>query len=1031
MRSLSRPTVAVPLLAVLALGTSPAGADPIGPIDRELGDYRMAQWTTAQGLPQNTVTDMVFLPDGELWLATFGGLARFDGHVFRVLDMASDEGLPANRIVSLAAVGSDSFLFLTQQGHLGRVAAGRATLLVPPPAASVEALELLVDRAGRVFCRSADGRAWQSDGRSVWRPVAGSHGHLHAFALDEKGEAWGIRGDHFARMTGGPSEVPLTRPEEQVVVATRSEGGFWLGLERGVGRFVGGRMERLRVLPSIDRRVFAVEPAGDDVLWTATDSDVSCLDREADGSWRRTSLPLGRPGALSVRSLRLDAEGSLWIGTAGGGLFRVNRLPTRLFGAESGLADIAALAPDGDGGAFVASGCRALFHLDRSGTARPLGLPDTSPGRPLPPCGISLAPGPADTTWVRAGHRLFRVRGLEVQVVASSIPLDEGPIVPNPDDSVWVVSRSGSVQLLSARGELDREVRLPAPLMSASLGPDGTLWVGGDGEVFRVGPAAVDRIGATANAPRGLVRDVLAEPDGTTWIGTYGGGVGRLRAGHVERLTVTHGLPDNSVSRILEDGRGRLWISTNRGVAVIARSELEAVADGRAPAFVPVVLGTERGVPEANFGSPAGFADAGGRLWFGTIEGAVSIDAAAFPFNTTPPAVRVEEVRAGDEPLPLGPTVRIPPRTARLRVSYTALSLLYPEQLRFRFRVEGVDAGWVDAGAEHTVDWSPPGPGRYRFLVEARNEDGVWSSAPAVVVLDVRPAWWQTTAFRLAGSLAGALLALAVVWQRIRGIERRHATQVRVLEEQRQAEERLASLRAQLEHVSRVALAGELAASLAHEVRQPIGAIVNNAEAGRRNLPRYLEQPAELEQIFRDIVADGLRVSEVVRGLRGFLGAAGPETGAVDLSSLVREMLPLVRRELEDNRVRVDLALAESLPAVEALRVQLGQVVVNLVLNACEALAEKDGERRVTISTAARDGHVELAVRDNGPGLGPGVADRVFEPFVTTKPGGLGVGLAICRSIAERHGGHLNADTPPGGGLRMTLTLPASRPRGA
>jgi signal transduction histidine kinase len=408
----------------------------------------------------------------------------------------------------------------------------------------------------------------------------------------------------------------------------------------------------------------------------------------------------------------------------------------------------------------------------------------------------------------------------------------------------------------------------------------------------------------------------------------------------------------------------------------------------------------------------------------------VSIDAAAFPFNATPPAVRVEEVRADDRDLPLGPTIPIPPLTARLRVSYAALGLLYPERMRFRFRVEGVDADWVDAGTQRSVDWSPPGPGRYHFLVEARNEDGIWSSAPAALVLDVRPAWWQTTAFRLAVSVAGAMLALAVVRQRIRGIERRHAQRIRVLEEQRRAEERVASLRAQLDHVSRVAIAGELAASLAHEVRQPIGAIVNNAEAGRRNLARYLEQPAELEQIFHDIVADGLRASEVVQGLRGFLQSTGPDAAAIDLSALVREMLPLVRRELQDNRVEVDLALAGALPAVEGLRVQLGQVIVNLVLNACEALAEKDGERRVGISTAARVARVELAVSDNGPGLDPAVADRVFEPFVTTKPGGLGVGLAICRSIAERHGGHLSAETPPGGGLRMVLTLPVLPPRG-
>ena len=346
--------------------------------------------------------------------------------------------------------------------------------------------------------------------------------------------------------------------------------------------------------------------------------------------------------------------------------------------------------------------------------------------------------------------------------------------------------------------------------------------------------------------------------------------------------------------------------------------------------------------------------------------------------------------------------------------------------MRFRYRVEDVHDDWVDTGGQPSLVWTPPGPGRHRLLVQARNEDGVWSAAPAVVVLDVAPAWWQTAPFR-AGVVAAAILAVVAAFRvRVRAIERRHAERLRVIEEQRQSEEREAGLRAQLEHVSRVALAGELAASLAHEVRQPIGALVNNAEAGRRNLSHYLQRPAELEAIFSDIVADGMRASEVVRGLRGFLRPRGEEAAAVDLSALVREMLPLVRRELQEHHVDVSLALAEGLPPVDGFRVQLGQVVVNLAMNACEALAGVAGDRRLAISTEARAGRVELAVRDSGPGLAGAVADHVFDPFVTTKPDGLGMGLAICRSIAEAHGGHLSADTPPGGGLRMTLSLPAS-----
>jgi C4-dicarboxylate-specific signal transduction histidine kinase len=240
----------------------------------------------------------------------------------------------------------------------------------------------------------------------------------------------------------------------------------------------------------------------------------------------------------------------------------------------------------------------------------------------------------------------------------------------------------------------------------------------------------------------------------------------------------------------------------------------------------------------------------------------------------------------------------------------------------------------------------------------------------------------------------------------------------------------VAELRAQLEHVSRVALAGELAASLAHEVSQPLGAIVNNAEAGRRNLDRYAKHPDQLGAIFDDIVADGMRASEVVSGLRRYLRPRDAPAAPVDLSAVVRDALPLLGRELRDHRIAVELSLAAGLPPVEAGRVQLGQIVINLVMNACEALAGKDGDRRVTLTTSACGGQVDLSVRDNGPGMADAVADRAFEPFVTTKPDGLGMGLAICRGIAEACGGRLSAKRPPDGGFEVVLSLPAA-PLGA
>ena len=153
------------------------------------------------------------------------------------------------------------------------------------------------------------------------------------------------------------------------------------------------------------------------------------------------------------------------------------------------------------------------------------------------------------------------------------LPVEAGPIVAANDGTLWVVSRNGDVRRVSADRVLE-QATLPAPLISATLAPDGTLWVGGNGEVFHVvgGGRPPVRIGVREGVPRGSVRDMLVDPDGTVWIATYGGGLGRWRDGRVTRLTANEGLPDNAHSRVLDDGRGRLWVATNRGIAVLERT---------------------------------------------------------------------------------------------------------------------------------------------------------------------------------------------------------------------------------------------------------------------------------------------------------------------------------------------------------------------------------------------------------------------------------------------------------------------------
>jgi signal transduction histidine kinase/ligand-binding sensor domain-containing protein len=1020
--------VAVAIVGVL-LHTTPAAPQSQAPLTTG-STYRVAHWTTADGLPQNSILDVLVLPNDEMWLATFGGLVSFDGVRFEVIDMAVDDALPSHRIVGLEADAADAFWFLTQSGHLGRVEGGRTVSIVEPPNLAADAIGLVADGAGQLLAKLQDGTLWRTNGKAPWiavpPPPSEFVPHLSITARNPGvAVAWKRRLLSWSSR-GLVDEAAL--PRERMDLHNGPADQLWLSEGPSLWRFHDGRFEAQTITPPLTTAVTAVAAASSNSLWVASRGEVSRLEERADGQWRRVTVPLGLAPDMLIRQLVVDRQESLWVGTDGHGLFRVSQAPARRMGPANDVRAALGLAPDGDGGAFVARPCLELEHVDRRGATRQVDLGYRHEGRNDIGCTLALAPAGADTAYVRLGRRLLRVSRTthDVQLVTDALTADEGPIVTTPDGSVWVTSRQGIIERVSPDGRVVQIAKVAPPVVSAALAPDGSLWVGGDGRVDHVMGSNVVTFDASAHVPRGPVRDILAEADGTVWIGTYGGGLGRLRDGRVSRLTASDGLPDNSISRILTDTRGRFWILTNRGVAVADRAELVAVADGKATRFVPVVFGPERGVPEANFGSPAGFAADDGRVWFSTIEGPVVIDATGFPAYSAPPTVRFDRVSVDDHSLPLGQEVSIPPLTGRVHLDFSSPERLYPETLRFRYRVEGVDADWVDAGSARNLSWTPRRPGRYRVLVEARNADGIWSSEPAVVVLDVQPAWWQRRTLRATAAGMFILATVAAIRWRIRRIKDRHAAQLRALELQRNADAQMSSLRHQLETVSRTALAGELAASLAHEVRQPLGAMVNNAEAGRRNLAEYLARPEDLKAILSDIVADGMRASEVITGLRGLLRTDSADAGPVNLSALAREVLPLVRREVSDARATLAVDLAADLPDVDGFRTQLGQVIVNLVLNACEALAGEHGERHVTVRTAVGADGVVLSVHDSGSGPAPAVEQKIYEPFVTTKPDGMGMGLAICRSIAESHGGRLTADRPATGGFRMTLSLPAA-----
>jgi PAS domain S-box-containing protein len=242
----------------------------------------------------------------------------------------------------------------------------------------------------------------------------------------------------------------------------------------------------------------------------------------------------------------------------------------------------------------------------------------------------------------------------------------------------------------------------------------------------------------------------------------------------------------------------------------------------------------------------------------------------------------------------------------------------------------------------------------------------------------------------------------------------------------KRAEEALQQAEADLARLNRVMLLGEMTASIAHEVNQPIAAVITNANAGLRWLGAQQPNGDEVRQALGRIVRDGTRAGEVIGRIRAHVKKMPPRRELLDINEAIREVIALTQTETQRNAVRLQSRLADGLPFVSADRVQLQQVMINLIINAIEAMAAaSDGPREITIVSGIDDANDVVEVQDTGPGLDPEKLDRLFQSFYTTKPDGIGMGLAISRSIAEAHGGYLSAtpNSPRGAVFRLTLPI--------
>ncbi len=956
--------------------------------DSTFSTNRLRQWTADDGLPQADVHCLLQSRGGYLWVGTMGGLVRFDGKAFVPVPLN-----PLRSVFCLALAEDPSgAIWVGTTDGLARLAGNNVTTLTTQDG--------LLDNRIEALWSSPSGAIWIGTGRglNIWLQdkltapeLKGRDKHereILSFHQERKDRLWIVGGNVGyvdPRSADGQALNYHTIPDLPVSqarrVASDPSGSLWFGGKEEMWRWKEGGAAMLVSRDNV--WALAADSTGNVVV--GTDAGVNLYSQSA-------TLLLQHDRRVS--SLLYDGHGDLWIGGVSG-LFEIPNTPLRPVPAvvSDGDLDTWSIYAARDGTVWVGTegGLRAI----RDGISRRYSF--WKPSWP-PTYGITCI-GESTGGEIWAGNRngfLFRLYDrLEGEFRKVEIfrfyPEDTGSICSisaTSDSGIWLNCERGVLQGLGGQVKnRGKELGLPSvTFLSTFEAHDGTVWFGTD----KNGLFCLEKNGLRASRPpESLSSDgavVRVEDElGAFWI-LRRRGLSRLKNGRLSNIASGQGLYSENILDMLDDGSGNYWFSSLQGIFRTSKSELNEVADGTKASLQCVVYGLPDGAPslEGNAtGLPNSCRDNNGMLWFPTTKGPVTVDPKKAAANDEPPGVFIEQVRANTNNLLTQPchsnsprVVRIPPGEGRgLVFHYTALEFNAPEKVRFKYRLEGYDADWIEAQSQRVALYAAVPPGSYVFRVKACSRRGVWNEAGAAFAFRLEPFFYQTKSFWI--SLTAVLISGAGLMVRYR-----FQTQRRIL-----ALEQTASLARERERIARD-LHDEFGANLTRV------ALLTEAARSERNA-------SGLDRL-------GEMCREMLDGVGELVWATNPKYD--DLRSMTAYFRSYSGKFLSETGIACDFSAELDSPNA-VVTPEFRRQLFLILKEALNNVAKHSRARKVQVRVLAEGGKLDLRIADDGIGC-----------LCDEKPD-FHHGLDNLRARAEMLGGRLSVESALGKGFEVRATV--------
>ncbi len=979
------------------------------PVSTALAQYHFDSWTADTGLPANSISAILQTGDGYLWLTSSDGLIRFDGVRFTVFDKNNSPGMSGNYLTSLYEdsagalwIGSDNNTVIRfSQGKFsnyyiqGAPSGGWVQSIFGDQSSNVWVLlnKVLLRWTGKQFLHT-DNKGFPNRNLTAGTVVQRQNrGGFWTQSLTGLTIFAGARAATWTQHDGLPHQVIEK-------VAQDEHGAIWVAMSHALIAINDGRLAQVRrptgCLPNSERN-FVSSPKLKLVCLSGPKTlRVISLN---SWDWRELGpLPADFPTDVTGSIFYEDREGSLWVKTRNKGLYRARKELITAYSQMQGLRDrnIYPILEDSSGAIWMGGWPGSVTRF-KNGILTNYTIKDGLNGGEI----SALYQDHSRRLWVGAyGHNGEGLRVLQngrfvvpgeltiAGVVKAILQDHRGAFWFGTEDKLVRYDRGICKTYTGADGLASSNISVLIE------GAAGELWVGGSGGLTRFKDGNFTAYGERDGLPSNRVRALYEDADGVLWVGTYDGGLGRLKDGKFTRITTREGLFNNEVFQILEDSFDNLWMSSNHGIYRVNKRELNDFAAGLRASITSVGYGKSDGMLniECNGGYwPAGIKAHDGKLWFPTQDGVAVVDPAGATTNSVPPPVIIESSLVDRVPIDIKNAIRLKPGDENLEIQYTALSLVNSERIKFKYRLEGLDRAWVEAGSRRIAYYPHVPPGKYKFRVIAANSDGIWNTKGGTVAVVVIAPFYRTWWFAVILLMVATGLVASGWKYRLAQLTRLHATHLAFSRQLITSQES-----------ERKRIAAELHDSLGQSL-----AIIKTQALLSLNRPDDHKRALEhLDQIAEGASHAIEEVKEIAYNLRPY------HLERLGLKKSVEAMLKRVSRT-EEVRFSSEIDDLDGLlsPEVQINLYRIIQESANNILKHSKAT-----EARVSITRLAT--HLEIVVQDSGIGFSAeklganGAVDRGF-------------GLIDIAERVRMVGGNLILDSAPGKGtvVRVRLAL--------